>query len=237
MEWQLQGQKGAGRGHSAQPAKGELVVPGMWHPGGPAQASRCRVLFRRMPETGGAVAAAVSGAQVTRKHYHGPQMTGAELRAHRKAAGLSQAELAKRSGMARGAVGYWEGKAVVPTRYGAPRRFCDVLGLPYYCHHYAHARGWGVTMPDPWQARLDAFVDAQMVQWRAREAQRAARRRVRCGAKTRKGKACLNLSEAGKQRCKFHGGKSTGPKTGIGRERIAAAQRLRWANWRKNRPE
>ena len=47
-------------------------------------------------------------------------MTGAELPAHRKAAGLSQSELAKRVGVSRDTVGYWEAKEVVPTRHGAP---------------------------------------------------------------------------------------------------------------------
>ena len=192
-------------------------------------------LFRRMPETGGAAAAAISGEQMTRKHYHGPQMTGADLRAHRKAAGFSQAALAKRAGFARGAVGYWERKAVVPTRYGAPRRFCDVLGVRHFPPSNAHAGGWGLSLPDPWQARLDALAEVQMVAWLAREAQRAAKRRVLCGAKTRKGNPCLNLSEPGKRRCKFHGGKSTGPRIGEGRARIAAAQRLRWAKWREKR--
>jgi hypothetical protein len=36
-------------------------------------------------------------------------------------------------------------------------------------------------------------------------------------------------SEAGRRRCKFHGGLSTGPKTAEGRARIAEAQRRRWA--------
>ena len=159
-------------------------------------------------------------------------MTGAELRAHRKAARLSQAELAKRAGFSQDAVGYWEAKEVVPTSHGAPARFCDVLGLWDLSHHYAHARGWGVTTPAPWQAKLDALVEFKMGALRAREAHRAAKWRVQCGATTRKGKACLNLSEPGKRRCKFHGGKSTGPKTAEGRERIAAAQRLRWAKHR-----
>lgn len=35
-------------------------------------------------------------------------MTGGELRTHRKAAGLTQAELAKRAGIGRHAVSYWE---------------------------------------------------------------------------------------------------------------------------------
>ena len=156
-------------------------------------------------------------------------MTGAELRAHRKAAGLSQVELAKRAGVARGAVGYWEAKAVVPTRYGAPGRFCDVLGLPYYANSNAHARGRSLTMPDPWQARLYALVEVKMVAFRARNARRIAKLRIKCGAKTRKGTTCRNMSEAGKGRCKFHGGKSTGPRTAEGRARIAEGQRRRWA--------
>jgi transcriptional regulator with XRE-family HTH domain len=184
-----------------------------------------------MPETGGA-AAAVLAVPLTRKSYHGPQMTGAELRAHRKAAGLSQSELAKRAGVSRDAVGYWEAKEVVPTRYGAPNRFCEVLELRVFPRSNAHARGWGLTMPDPWQARLDAMTEAQMGRLRARNAARLAKRLVLCGAKTRKGTACRNMSEPGKRRCKYHGGKSTGPKTAEGRNRIAQAQRQRWAKWR-----
>nr|WP_274594846.1 HGGxSTG domain-containing protein [Parasedimentitalea marina] len=41
------------------------------------------------------------------------------------------------------------------------------------------------------------------------------------------------MPEPGRKRCKFHGGMSTGPKTKEGRERIAAAQRKRWAAWRR----
>ena len=154
-------------------------------------------------------------------------MTGAELRAHRKAAGLSHAELAKRTGVSRDAVGCWEAKDVVPTRYGAPFQFCEVRGLRVLSHHYVPARGWGLTMPDPWQARLDALVEAKLGPLRALQGQRAAWRRVLCGAKTRKDAACRNLSEPGKQRCKFHGGKSSGPKTAEGREKIAQAQNRR----------
>lgn len=169
---------------------------------------------------------------MTRKDFWGPRITGAELRAHRKAAGLTQAELAKRAGFSRDAVGYWEAKEVVSTRHGAPARFCEVLDLRVLSHHYAHARGRGLTTPDTWQARLDALVEAKMGPLLARQAERAARRRVQCGAKTRKGKPCLNQSEPGKRRCKFHGGKSTGPKTAEGREKIAQAQRNRWEKWR-----
>jgi len=54
------------------------------------------------------------------------------------------------------------------------------------------------------------------------------KKRPRCGAKTRAGGSCLVRVELGKQRCRFHGGLSTGPKTEAGRARIAEAQRRRW---------
>ena len=63
----------------------------------------------------------------------------------------------------------------------------------------------------------------------------AAQRRVRCGAKTRKGTPCRAKPLPGKMRCKFHGGMSTGARTPEGRERIAEAQKRRWAKWRDER--
>ncbi len=56
--------------------------------------------------------------------------------------------------------------------------------------------------------------------------------RPRCGAKNRKGSSCKLPVEAGKRRCRFQGAASTGPKTLEGRERIAEAQRKRWARRR-----
>jgi hypothetical protein len=46
-----------------------------------------------------------------------------------------------------------------------------------------------------------------------------------CGAKTRAGGGCQVRAEPGNARCRFHGGKSTGPMTEAGRNRIAEAQR------------
>ena len=45
----------------------------------------------------------------------------------------------------------------------------------------------------------------------------------RCGAKTRRGTECQKPALKGRTRCQLHGGKSTGPKTVEGRERVAAA--------------
>jgi hypothetical protein len=54
-----------------------------------------------------------------------------------------------------------------------------------------------------------------------------------CGAKTRAGGGCQVRAEPGKARCRFHGGKSTGPKSQAGRARIAEVQRLRWLAYRE----
>jgi hypothetical protein len=59
-----------------------------------------------------------------------------------------------------------------------------------------------------------------------------AERPQKCGALTRKGTPCRCKPLPGKRRCKFHGGASTGPKTPEGRERIAEAQRRRWARYK-----
>ena len=65
------------------------------------------------------------------------------------------------------------------------------------------------------------------------------RRNTYCGAKTRpktgEPHPCGLQPEPGKKRCKFHGGRSTGPRTSEGRARIVAAQRARWARWREGR--
>ena len=61
--------------------------------------------------------------------------------------------------------------------------------------------------------------------------------RQKCGAQTRKGTPCRCKPLPGKRRCKFHGGASTGPKTPEGRERIAEAQRKRWAARRLGQSE
>ncbi len=68
-------------------------------------------------------------------------MTGAELRAHRKAAGLSQTVLAQYAGIGRHAVSYWECKAETVLRDWAVHRMAKVLNLklPVIPTHYARA--------------------------------------------------------------------------------------------------
>lgn len=164
-------------------------------------------------------------------------MTGAELAAIRKAAGLSQTELAQRVGIGRHAVSYWENKPEVDAWAHAVKRIAEVLDLSEIMEKAeAQRRAWWAD----WDARIEAedrAREAAMLSTIAaahrRAAERARKRRVRCGAKTRKGTPCRMKSEPGKRRCKFHGGKSTGARTPEGLERIREAQKRRWAHWRE----
>lgn len=168
--------------------------------------------------------------------YHQPAITGADLRAFRKAAKLTQAALADRAGVSRETVQYWERKSRVPLRYGAPAKFAKALGLPKdagFLDHSTRAGGWGVRLLR--ENALEAQAEAMLSRMQERQAQRLARLRVTCEAKTRAGGECRNKSEPGKRRCKFHGGKSTGAKTPEGRARIAEAQRRRWAAYRASK--
>ena len=55
-----------------------------------------------------------------------------------------------------------------------------------------------------------------------------------CGAKTRGGGACLRRPLAGKKRCRLHGGMATGPRTALGRLKVAQAAQLRMIQrWRQ----
>lgn len=51
----------------------------------------------------------------------------------------------------------------------------------------------------------------------------------RCGARTRQGGCCLAPAIRGRQRCRMHGGRSTGPRTPAGLE---ASRRARWVHGR-----
>jgi len=52
-------------------------------------------------------------------------------------------------------------------------------------------------------------------------------KRPLCGAKTRKGTPCQARAVDGKERCRLHGGCSTGAKTAEGRARISESNRRR----------
>jgi len=152
-------------------------------------------------------------------------MTGADLRAYRERLGLSRRALARKAGIGETAVRYWESKAVLDLRGWAPRRLLGALGLELlpergpapalYLGTIKRARGGVLAFTAP-------VPKARPV-------------RVPCGARTRRGTPCRANSEPGKRRCRFHGGRSTGPRTPEGKSRIAEAQRRRWARWRAER--
>lgn len=161
-------------------------------------------------------------------------MTGAELAALRHAAGLSQTALGKRVGIGRHAVSYWETKPVIDLHAWALQRMAEVLPLPPPPSYRFTAPDRPHPLAAVFAAQEARFLE-QVARIKARSDAWAARRRVICGAKTRKGTPCRCKSEPGKRRCKFHGGKSTGAKTPEGKARIAEANRLRWAQWRAER--
>jgi len=68
------------------------------------------------------------------------------------------------------------------------------------------------------------------------------RTRPRCGAKARStGRLCQAPTVPGHTRCKLHGGKSTGPHTTAGRQKVAQASRDRmlayWSRKRSNKAQ
>ena len=73
------------------------------------------------------------------------------------------------------------------------------------------------------QARMTSEpVPEWLLQYMARVKPKPAKR-VLCGAKRhRDGQPCQALSEPGKRRCRFHGGRSTGPRTPEGKARALA---------------
>lgn len=84
----------------------------------------------------------------------------------------------------------------------------------------------GITSPDA-GARTGAYESGQLTalqkNGRPDKPVWQATRRVTCGAKRhRDGQPCQAKSEPGKRRCRFHGGRSTGPRTPEGRARALA---------------
>jgi DNA-binding XRE family transcriptional regulator len=157
-------------------------------------------------------------------------LTGPKLKAIRRARGINQTRMGQLIGCTRHEISYWETKPnQINTCRGIPARMLEYLEVRVLPgdNPTPRARGDGLLL-DAQQARCDrnsARINARIVE-------KAARYRQPCGAQTRKGHPCRNMSEAGRRRCKFHGGLSTGPKTPEGKARIAEAQRARWQAFR-----
>ncbi len=78
----------------------------------------------------------------------------------------------------------------------------------------------------PFRARaydFGAVLPSWAEEWIAKHKVRQTRKRVICGARRhRDGQPCQAKSEPGKRRCKWHGGRSTGPRTPDGKKRALA---------------
>lgn len=162
---------------------------------------------------------------------------GRELKARRVAKGWTQRQLAEAAGIGRTAVQYWETAFQINPRGWAVCRMADALGwdLAQFRHSYARARDGVFSDREGIEAYIARYIAEERARRAESDAEHAATRRVVCGAKTRKGTPCRMKSEPGKNRCKFHGGKSTGARTPEGIERIREAQRRRWARVRQQR--
>jgi hypothetical protein len=80
--------------------------------------------------------------------------------------------------------------------------------------------------PELIDASARAYDSGALPEWLVRMMERtkpAGPQRVTCGAKRhRDGQPCQAKSEPGKRRCRFHGGRSTGPRTPEGKARALA---------------
>lgn len=160
-------------------------------------------------------------------------MTGNDLAALRRGAGLSQSALAKRAGVSRQAISYWENKPALDGRTTTLESIARAFGQPDRLRILNSRPGLGffrLQLSGPITlSHLRVFQAANAL----RSAVDAQMHRQDCGALTRRGMACKLKSEPGKARCRLHGGLSTGPKTTEGKARIAEAQRRRWAKFRQ----
>lgn len=159
-------------------------------------------------------------------------MTGKELAMLRRRAGLSQAALAQSIGVSRQTVSYWERNPTLDGRTETLGRIAGALDPADRELLLSSRPGLGfITLRfmspiSPEQINLIIKAEAQ------RKTTHAQMRRRTCGAMTRKATTCRLKSEPGRQRCRLHGGLSTGPTSSEGKARIAEAQRKRWAVWR-----
>jgi hypothetical protein len=90
----------------------------------------------------------------------------------------------------------------------------------------SQGRDWAITSPGGGRHQAAVWVGA------VPKAKRAT-----CGAKTRAGGTCQAKVVDGKDRCRLHGGLSTGPTTEAGKAAIAQSNRRRAAARRATTPQ
>ena len=149
-------------------------------------------------------------------------LNAAELRACRAVLGWTQLKLAQRAGFNVRTVKYHEAKRGRVDGV-APGRFRDLF------------ESAGLRLSPLPERRIEpnpglwvrVQLSDQVLPSRTPSMKPTKPLKRQCGAKTRKGNPCVAQPIPGSNRCKNHGGLSTGPKTAEGRARIAEAQRAR----------
>ena len=140
------------------------------------------------------------------------------LQAERARAGLTQQELANKAKVHVQTVRYWEGQKNREDLGGmysvAINKIADALNTPLYAYDYAYG-------PDERMSKemAEAFGLGFLFHKPSRKFPN------NCGAMQGQ---CRKRAIQGSQRCKQHGGLSTGAKTKAGLERIRQGQLRRW---------
>lgn len=102
----------------------------------------------------------------------------------------------------------------------AQARMSSIAERSARAHESGGAAGINALIAGMCAGAYESGIAAKLAALEAQQAARATTLRVPCHAKRhRDGKPCQALSEPGKRRCRFHGGRSTGPRTPEGRER------------------
>ena len=174
-------------------------------------------------------------------------VTGRQIRAARALLGWTRADLAEAAGLHPNSVAYWENTTEIPTRPSQEPHACRLIrkalravGLQIAkvapiaatpcrktnkdtsTHGRARARHGVLQITSQTDAR--AHMTLHQAIWASAE----------CGARTRPGRPCARKALKN-GRCRNHGGKSTGPKSEAGCDRISQAQMTRWRKWRSER--
>ena len=160
--------------------------------------------------------------------HHTGFNNAAEMKACRKAAGWSQRQLADETGFHVCTVKYHEKRTgridgVAPSKFRkafqkagvAVPESTRVVGFLEVANARAPASDIGFGFGPNRSTR-------EPTPWRQRKSQRP-----KCGARTRVGGSCKAPVVHGKNRCRMHGGLSTGPRTDKGRAAIAESNRRR----------
>jgi DNA-binding transcriptional regulator YiaG len=190
------------------------------------------------------------GREEKNRVWSAPHMiaTGRQLRAARVLLGWTRVDLARASGVHANSVAYWEATANIPTGpYHEPiacRRMRAALLAAGVRTKVSPSIGVELCGRDnsdtstrararPRHGVKRSVVPGHAAPVRPNKPARPSRAEPRlCRARTRRGDPCQRTALPN-GRCANHGGKSTGPRTRQGRERIAAVQRRRWREWRR----